>query len=149
MTKKDQKDDSSEIEELQKQLEAEKSKAMRALADLENLRRREAENKASWVSGGIAHFLKVLLPSFLELQLGKSHTTDEEIKKVIDKFFGELEKAGLQKIDPKSGEPIDPDLHEILLTEEGKKGTVVRVLEIGWKFQNIIISPAKISANQN
>ncbi len=137
----------SHIKELEASVAAEKNKAIRALADLENLRRRESENKKNWTASGIAYFLKELLPNFFELQLGKEHSSDKELIKVIDKFFGKLEKLGFQKIAPKKGDNIDSGLHEVLLTEEGRKGAVIRTLEPGWKFGEIVIAPAKVSAS--
>ncbi len=134
------------VEQLKEALESERSKSVRALADLENLRRRESENKKNWVSSGIGMFLKQLLPVFLELQLGAGHSTDKSIQEVTTKFFGELEKAGLKKICPAEGDDIDLNLHEVLLTEEGQNGKIVRVLEPGWVFQDITLSPAKVSA---
>ncbi len=133
----------------QEKAEEANQKALRAMADLENVRRRESENKANWVADGISFFLKMILPSLLELQLGKEYSSDETMKKVVDKFFSELEKSGLQKIDPKPGTPVDPELHEVLMTEESKKGGIVKTLEIGWKFKDNVIAPAKVSANSH
>jgi len=144
------------IEELEAQLEAvtselEESKTaqIRALADLQNVQRRENENKKNWVTLGIAEFLKPLLARFGELKLGAEHSEDNDIKKAVNNFFKELEKTGLQKIDPKKGTLINPDFHEVLMTEEGKPGTVVKVLETGWRFGETVLTPAKVSAAQH
>ena len=131
---------------LKKSLETEKARGLRALADLENFQRREGANKKNWVSSGVAQFLKVLLPVLLELHLGYGHTKDLEIKKVIEKLFCALEKAGLVKISPPKNTPIDANVHEVLLSKEGEKDTVVEVLEPGWRFGEIVISPAKVAA---
>jgi len=144
------------IEELEVQLEAmtneleeAKSAQLRALADLQNVQRREGDSKKNWVSFGIAEFVKPLLPRFLELQLGADHSDDKDMKKAVDHFFKELKKTGLQSINPKKGDAINPDFHEVLMTEEGKPGTVVKVLELGWRFGDTVLTPAKVSAAQN
>lgn len=136
-----------QIAKLKEELASEKAKTLRTLADLENFQRRESENKKNWVGTGIAQFLKILLPALLELQLGHAHTKDAEIKKVIEKLFATFGKAGLTSIAPKKNEQIDTALHEVLLTKEGKAGTVVEVLEPGWKFGEIVISPAKVAGS--
>jgi len=139
----------SQISQLQEQLESADSQKMRALADLENYRRRESEQKAQWSKIVVSDFLKKVIPSFLELSLGVEHSEDKAIKKVVEKFFSTLNKEGLSKIEPQSGEKIDPQFHEVLMAEEGDAGTVVKVLEPGWQYENIVILPAKISGAQH
>ena len=139
----------TQISELQEQLAAANSQKMRALADLENYRRRESEQKAQWSKIVVSDFIKKVLPSFLELSLGASHSEDEAVKKVIEKFFETLGKEGLAKIEPTPGELIDPQFHEVLMAEEGEAGTVVKILEPGWKYQDIVMIPAKISGASN
>ncbi len=143
----------SRIEELEQQIETlqnEKEDAetakMRALADLQNHQRRESENRAQWGSMAVAGFIKTVLPSFLELRLGAEHTEDETIQKVIEKFFTELQKSGLTTIEPKAGDNLDTNLHEVMMTAEGESGKIVQSLEPGWQYGETVIIPAKVSA---
>lgn len=140
------------IEELEAQLlesiekaESAEDKKSRALADLANFQRRESENRGKWSEMAISDFLKKSLPSFLELYLGSEHSDDENFHQVVNKFFENLAKNGLEKISPAAGDSIDPYLHEVLMIAEGSPGTVVKVLEPGWKFNTTVIQPAKIS----
>jgi molecular chaperone GrpE (heat shock protein) len=140
------------VEELESQLlstteRAEQAEAQmsRALADLANFQRRETENRGKWSEMAISDFLKKSLPSFLELYLGSEHSEDENFHQVVNKFFENLAKNGLEKISPVAGDSIDPDLHEVLMVAEGEPGKVVKVLEPGWKFNDTVIQPAKIS----
>ena len=139
----------AQVETLSLQLEEAKTMQMRALADLQNVQRRENENKKNWVSMGIAEFVKPLLPRLLELQLGADHSEDADMKKAVEHFFTTLTKAGLLPIAPKKGDAVDPHSHEVLMTAEGKPGTVVTVLEPGWQIGETVLTPAKISAAQN
>lgn len=133
-------------ETLQSQLEEAKDGQIRALADLENFRRRQSQSQASWTEAAIAGFLKKMTPNLLELSLGALHSADETAKRTIDKFFTDLHKHGFTKIEPAAGETVDADRHEVLMAEEGEAGKVVRCLEIGWEFNGQIITPAKVSA---
>ncbi|MCF7917684.1 nucleotide exchange factor GrpE [Candidatus Gracilibacteria bacterium] len=139
----------AELIKAKDELSEAQSARMRVLADLQNFQRREAQNKMSWVEVGIAEFLKNMLPKFLELKLGSEHSADKDIQKTVERFFSELEKQGLETLVPSVGDIIDPQIHEVLMAEEGTPGTVVRVLEPGWKFQSIILRPAKISGAQH
>lgn len=122
---------------------------MRALADLENFRRREEENRKNWGNMAISDFLKKFLPSFLELHLGATHSEDANIKKTISKFFESLTNAGLEKVDPAVGDVLDPEFHEVLMLGEGKAGTIVQVFEPGWTLNGRLLLPAKVSAAES
>lgn len=137
------------LEAAESQAEEAKAASLRALADLENFRRRQGQEQAKWSSLAVSDFLKSVLPSFLELSLGASHSSDEAVVQVVEKFFDSLRKQGLNPISPKAGDPIDPQAHEVLMAEEGKAGTVVRCLEIGWQFNDSVIQPAKVSGAQS
>ena len=132
--------------EAQTQVETEKEKALRALADLQNFQRREAEMKAKWSDMAVSDFLKKGIKKMLELSLASTHTEDEDMKKVIESFFKNLAEQGLTALNPEAGADINPDEHEVLMTEEGDAGKIVRVLEPGWKYNEIVIQPAKVSA---
>lgn len=134
-------------ESLQSQVEDAKEGQVRALADLENFRRRQSQSQASWTEAAIAGFFKKMTPNLLELSLGALHSADETAKRTIDKFFADLGKHGFTKIEPVAGEPVDAERHEVLMAEEGEPGAVVRCLEIGWEFNGQVITPAKVSAS--
>ncbi len=133
------------IENLELKLEQAESAKMRALADLENYRRRSTEEKQSWTNFAVSNFLRQFLPKFGELQLGSEHTTDQDIKKVINDFFLNLKKMKIEQIETKPGEEIDTEKHEVLMNEKGDPGKVVRILESGWQYQDKIITPVKVS----
>lgn len=144
------------IIELEAELEASKTKfetaqaaSLRAMADLENYRRRLSGEQAKWSDQAVISFLRKTLPSFLELSLGASHSKDEAVQQVVGKFFEHLRVQGLNDISPEAGEPIDPERHEVLMVEEGQGGSVVRCLEIGWEFNETVIQPAKVSGAQS
>lgn len=139
----------TKVEELENLLITEQEKAIRALADLENVKRREMQSRAKWGDMAIVEFINKLLPSLLELHKGTEHSQDKALVSVVEKLFKSLEKSGLHPIAPSKKTPINPSEHEVLLTAEGKKGCVVQTLEFGWKFNDLIICPAKVSACPN
>lgn len=139
----------TQIASLQEELTSAKEVSMRSLADLENFRRREEENRKNWGNMAIADFLKNFLPSFLELHLGATHSEDENMQKVVSKFFESLKTAGLEKIEPQSGDALDPDFHEVLMLAEGESGTIVQVFEPGWVLNGKVLLPAKVSAAES
>ena len=138
----------SDLLAAQTEKETAKEGQMRALADLSNFQRRESENKKLWSTMVVADFLKKIIPSFLELNLGAEHTTDESIKAVIGKLWSNLAVVGLEQINPEAETELNTDEHEVLMVAEGKAGCVVQVLEPGWKLNGTVLIPAKVSAAQ-
>lgn len=136
----------AELLETQEKLQEESEKALRALADLQNFQRRESEAKSQWSTVAVVQFLDKNLKKLLELQLAATHTSDEDVKKVIESTFASFEENGLVKIAPQAGEELNTDEHEVLMTAEGEAGTIVQTLEPGWKYQEKVIQPAKVSA---
>lgn len=126
--------------------EEEKNKGLRALADLQNQQRREQENRANWGNMAVSDFWRKNTKSLLELQLAASHTEDAAVKNVIEKYLQALGEMGLSMIAPEAGERLDTDLHDVLMAAEGKPGTIVQVLEPGWRYKETTLVPAKVSA---
>ena len=137
------------ILELETQLEESDVYKTRALADLENFKRREGENKKNWSQFAVIDFIKKVVPNFLELSRGAEHSKDEAMTQVVSKFFTNLETQGLTQINPQAGDEMDPEKHEVLMLAEGEKGKIVQTLESGWMFQEKVIIPAKVSAAAN
>ena len=137
---------SKKILELTQELAQEKTKKLRLLADLANFQKREEAQRLKWIDLGIAEFLLQFLPGLNEIYLGVRHAKNEDLSKTMDKFFANLEKIGISRIYPKSGEKVNIDLHNVLLLEKGQKGKIVRVIESGWIFRGKTLLPAKVSA---
>ncbi len=135
----------AKIAELQEQLDTAEQAKLRALADLENFRRRESESRARWSRDAVASWVQSVLPSLQELLLGAEHTDDTDVQQVIVKFVEKLKEQGLEKINPTPGEEINPDEHAVLMTAKGTPGTIVQILEPGWKLNNTVLVPAKVS----
>ena len=133
------------IASLQADVEAETEQTKRVLADLENFRRREGENKKNWSEDAVAKFLKAFLPQFLALHLGSKQSEDKDLVASIEAFMKSIEKEGLTQVNPETGTKVDPNLHEVVMVAEGEAGTIAEVFEPGWKYKDTLISPAKVS----
>jgi len=143
----DQNSCEEKIVQLSSELAQVKEEKIRILADLQNVQRRENENRKNWGSLAITSFLSEQMASLGELRLAQTHTTDESVKKALEKFFQLLDKSGLQVIHPQKNAPLNPDEHEVVASsKEGTAGCIVECFESGWKFQETVLRPAKVSA---
>jgi molecular chaperone GrpE len=150
-------DPSSELrEERDRYLEL----AQRTQADFENYRKRAAKDAANAGERAKAGLVRELLPVLdnLERALATAVHDDGDASPVVEgvrlvraDLVGVLERSGVQAFDP-AGEPFDPTVHEALSTrpaDEGTHpGTVVDVVEKGYRLNDTVLRPARVVVSQ-
>jgi len=150
-----EKTEEEEIPNIEKELEQMTETAKRAMADLQNLKRRQEEEKYAWIKMANEELISNLLSILDDFNRAKTHIPENEennnnVKQWIEgvimsanKFKEVLEKAGLVEIKT-VGENFNPDLHEALLQGPGKKDTIIEELEKGYMLGTRIIRHAKV-----
>lgn len=146
------------IEELQAQLDEEKSKAQaylaswqRAAADFQNYKRRveqEKEEAARWANASlILNILPVLDDLERALKSLDSRlaglTWIEGIYQIYRKFQAALAASGVTEI-PADGEMFDPRVHEAITYAPGEEGRIISVVQKGYKLGDRILRPAMV-----
>ena len=128
--------------------------AQRAQADLENHRKKIADEMQAVSQSATFRILTKLLPILDDLQRAfeqdsKDKATNEWINgiQLIEKnIYGLLESEGVTLIDPK-GLPFDPWQHEGIISlesDEFEPGTVVEVIRKGYKLHNKVLRAAQV-----
>ncbi len=159
-------DANAEIEDLKKNLaektlEAEKNFDLykRALADVENIRKRSANEKQEVLKFGnfnIVSDLLVVLDDFdRALTSGKQDNTEKnaiiEGVEMIQKQFEDLlfKKYGVEKYG-EAGEEFNPERHQAVMMEVGdyKEETVVEVFRSGYALHERVIRPAQVKVGK-
>ena len=138
-----------------------RDRLLRALADMENLRKRTEREVADARAYGISSFARDVLSVADNIQRALD-ATSEDWKKHTDEagkalFEGvELterdllkaqEKHGVRRIDP-NGQRFDPNLHQAMYEvadESVAAGTVVQVLQAGFTIGDRILRPALVA----
>jgi molecular chaperone GrpE len=127
--------------------------AKRTQADFENFRKRSAKDLQ--VAGARARvgLIREILPVVdnLERALGVAPKGDgdafvEGVRLVYRELEGALARAGVEAIEPK-GDAFDPNVHEALSVrpqEGAESGTVVDVVEKGYRTANTVVRPARV-----
>jgi molecular chaperone GrpE len=125
----------------------------RAVADMENMRRRMEEDRSRMMLFANVELIKELLPIIDNLRRANSHLPKEipeQLKGYIDgiiQISNQLEKAlekqGVKKIEA-AGKPFNPTFHEAITMAKGPKDTVIEVLEEGFTLGSHVIRPAKV-----
>ncbi|KTC77073.1 nucleotide exchange factor GrpE [Legionella brunensis] len=128
-------------------------KAARALAELDNVRRRAEREVANAHRYGVEKLLTAFLPvaDSIEqaLQLSekeKNGSMHEGLQLTMKLFLDVLEKNGVQQLDP-IGESFNPQEHEAMSIQESADAaanTVLAVFQKGYKLHDRVIRPARV-----
>jgi molecular chaperone GrpE len=151
-------EETAEAETLEQALAEEKKKAeeylaswQRAQADFINYKRRTEQERQELGRFANASLLLELLPVLDDLERSvdamppevAGNDWSEGINMVIRKFRSGLESRGVTPIQA-VGEPFDPNFHEALREEKGKKDTVIEEYETGYMLGDRVLRPARV-----
>jgi len=146
----EEKSSNVELEKLKAELAEMTEVARRAMADLQNLRRRNEEERLDIILMANSELIKNLLPVIENLDRAVSHIPEgaSEWYKGIEMSIKELHKVllnlGLTKIET-VGAKFDPNLHEALTQGPGEKDIVIEEFESGYILGKKVIKHAKVS----
>jgi molecular chaperone GrpE len=157
-TPNDTSGETSDIQALQAALEAAEAQAaehkdlyMRALAELDNVRKRAVRDIEQAHKYALERFANDLLPVKDGLELGLSSEANAEALragtettlKLLNKA---LENARIQEISPQ-GEVFNPELHEAMIAQpsaEHVPNTVIQVIQKGYQLNGRLLRPARV-----
>lgn len=144
-----------QLEQARKETADAKEAHLRAVADLENFRRRMVREKEDLRAFAAANVVEELLPVLdnLGFALIAARAENAELKALADgvemvgnQFKSALGNHGLKEINPVNG-AFDPNLHEALsqqASEEVAEGTVLQVVRIGYSLNGRLLRPASV-----
>lgn len=131
---------------------------VRAVAEMENVRRRAAEDVSKAQKFSIEKFAKNLLPVMDSLEKAIEMTAEiegpmrEGILATHRQLVHALEMSGMTVIDPKDAK-FDPNTQQAIAmvpAVEGKSaGDVAQVFQHGWKIHERVLRPAMVSVVQD
>jgi molecular chaperone GrpE len=138
-----QTDDAQRILDLEQQLQEKDEGYRRALADYQNVLRRSADEKRTFVTLANQGLMSDLLPTLDHLSLAVQHFPDPSLKMIWEELQKVVEAHGLAKFEP-IGEAFNAQTMEAVDVEDGKQDTVLKVRRVGYKLGNYILRPAEV-----
>lgn len=148
-------DSQAEIDSLREELEAAKSEQLRALAELENVRkraRRDVEQAHKFAVEKLAAELLNVKDS-LEMGLKAAEGDNPNIEQLregkemtLKQLESAMEKAGIAELNPE-GEAFNPEFHEAMTMQESgdhKPDTVMTVIQKGYLLNGRLLRPARV-----
>ena len=153
-TKDANSDDSSidEIGSLKSEIKSWEEKYIRVHSDFDNIKKRLERDKIQSIEYACKSFAKDLIAIVDSLEMAIK-ATDENSKGIKDgveltlkQLLSILEKNGVVAIDCSLG--FDPNVHEAVIkvkSEEVQSGSIVEVMQKGYKFKDLVIRAAMVS----
>lgn len=140
---------------LQAELAAMTETAKRAMADLQNFKRRTEEERGEIQVYANMRLLEAIFPALdnfaRAFEIIPEDLEEEEwvkgIQGIESNLMNALTALGLERID-QTGVPVDPNKHEVLMEGEGPAGQVMQVFEKGYAFKGKTIRPAKVQVGK-
>ncbi|MBR4868667.1 MAG: nucleotide exchange factor GrpE [Clostridia bacterium] len=142
----------SEIEQLQRELAAQKDLLLRTAAEYDNFKKRTQREKEELSAFTKCSVMKDLLPALdnLDRASGVGVENPDEYKKGIDmimkSLFDALTKLGLQEIEAE-GKEFDPNFHYAISKIEDEnlgENMIAQVFQKGYMMGETVIRPAMV-----
>ena len=148
----------SEVDQLKKQLEEKNNDYLRALAELENYKKRINEERIRERKYAYQSLFEELIAGFDIFDKALNMKTDnDELKnfllgfQMINKNFKDvLEKNGVKKINA-VGEKFDPRFHHAVETtydEKMEEGIIIQEMQTGYMYKDRVLRVSLVKVNQ-
>ena len=150
------------IEKLNEEITGLKDQRLRAIAELENFRKRAEKDQSDALKYGISNFAKEIINIRDNIERAQSSISDEAknneaIKSVIEgidliaqSVVSTFEKIGIKKIDSLN-EKFDHNLHQAMMEIENDEldpGTIVQELIPGYTLHDRLLRPAMVGVSK-
>ena len=150
------------IEKLNEEISGLKDQRLRAIAELENFRKRAEKDQSDALKYGISNFAKEIINIRDNIERAQSSISDEAknneaIKSVIEgidliaqSVVSTFEKIGIKKIES-FNKKFDHNLHQAMMEIENddlEPGTIVQELIPGYTLHDRLLRPAMVGVSK-
>jgi molecular chaperone GrpE len=148
-----------EMERLRNELAAAEERAknhwdqyMRALAEVDNVRKRAARDLESTRQFAVERFAQDLIEVKDSLELGVANAAKADVASLVEGKNATLrliskafEKAQIEEINPE-GALFNPELHEAMMAQpsDAPPNTVIAVVQKGYQLNGRLLRPARV-----
>lgn len=153
-------EESAEMEALIEERDMLKDRLLRALADIENTRKRGERDRREAESYGGSKLAKDMLPVYDNLRRAVDAVDDaqreaakavlEGVELTLRELIHVFGKHKIEPIMPEIGEKFDPQLHQAMFEAplpDTKAGDVIQVLAEGFLLHDRLLRPAQVGVS--
>lgn len=142
------------FDEATAEINAQKERYLRTVADLENYRKRAVREKEEARKQAACSILEDLLPILDHFQLGLKSAEEHEggkafaegFRMILKQMEGALKQNGLEEINPENA-VFDPNFHESIAHlphETVEDGHIIEVHRVGYRLHERLLRPAQV-----
>ncbi|NQY34230.1 MAG: nucleotide exchange factor GrpE [Alteromonadaceae bacterium] len=136
-----------------------KDSVIRAKAEVDNVRRRSAQDVEKARKFALEKFASELLPVVDNMERAIENIDSENeaqkaisegIELTLQSFLSAIEKFGVKAVDPKD-QPFNPELHQAMSMQEVEgvaPNTVIAVMQKGYELNGRLIRPAMVMVSK-
>ena len=148
-----------EMERLKTELAAAEERAknhweqyLRALAEVDNVRKRAARDLESTRQFAVEKFAQDLIEVKDSIELAISNSGKADVESLVEGEKATLrllakafEKAQIEEVNPE-GQPFNPEFHEAMMTQpsDAPPNTVLAVIQRGYQLNGRLLRPARV-----
>ncbi|KPQ28645.1 MAG: molecular chaperone GrpE [Marinobacter excellens HL-55] len=151
-------DEGSELDVLSAKLQVYQDQALRAQAEMQNVRRRAEIDVEKAHKFAVEKFVKELLPVADSLEKAVESTEGQEeagelvasiregVEMTLNLFMSSIKKFNVEQLNP-VGEPFDPNQHEAMSmvpAPDAEPNSVVAVVQKGYLLNGRVVRPAMV-----
>ncbi len=149
----------ADVARLEAEVQQQNEEMLRAKAEVENIRRRAAQDVEKAHKFALEKFAGELLPVIdsLERALELCNREDQSSQAMIEgleltlkSFLDTVAKFGMESIDP-AGQPFNPELHQAMAMQpspDHPANTVIAVVQKGYSLNGRLVRPAMVMVSQ-
>lgn len=150
--------DAEDLDQLRAELADWRDKALRAVAETENIRRRAERESNDARAYAIQKFAKDLFQAADSLEralmAAPKDAVDQAVKNLVlgiemteKALQSAFERNGLKRIDPAKGDRFDPHLHQAMMEQDDASadpGSVIQTMQAGYELFGRVVRPAMV-----
>jgi molecular chaperone GrpE len=149
---KENEDFAKKLEEKEKEAAANYDKYLRAVAELDNYKKRAIKEKADIIKYSNEEIIKDILPFMDSLDRALEHNTGDiksfkdGIALIQEQLLCCLKKHGVERIDA-AGVTFDPNFHEALMqveSDQHEENKIVSEMEKGYLLNGRLLRPSRV-----
>lgn len=143
------------LDEKEKLVKDFQDKWLRALAEVENIRKRTEREKADAMMYSQVRVLTAVITIFdameravagLDAQPGIDGKIREGFSMLLKNAKKIMELEGVVRVEAKAGTPYDPNFHEVIRVkdDQGPEGLILEVVQDGYLLGTRVLRPARV-----
>lgn len=136
-----------QISVLQQQLDELKAKYLRALADYQNLEKRNFNEREELRKYAIQDFVQRLLAIVDTIENAQANLKDQGLALGLKELAVLFTEYGIMKIEA-MGKEFNPHEMECIEVVAGEENKILAVTQTGYKMQEKVIRPAKVKVGK-